>query len=102
MKKLALLLFLSVSIFVFYSPAEAQTISKEKMIWLTPEWEGERFADGRPKVPDDILERMEKVSIEEAWGEEFTLRRYHDQALSYGSPPVKHVRALMLEEPIPD
>lgn len=40
-------------------------------------------------------------AVEAAWGEEFTLRRYHDQALSYGSPPVKFVRALMLGEPIP-
>ena len=40
-------------------------------------------------------------AVLEAWGEEFTLRRYHDQALSYGSPPVKFVRALMLNEPIP-
>ncbi|MGI9233479.1 MAG: DUF885 domain-containing protein [Woeseiaceae bacterium] len=35
------------------------------------------------------------------WGDEFTLRRYHDQVLSYGSPPVRFVRALMLNEPIP-
>ncbi len=40
-------------------------------------------------------------AVEEAWGDEFTLRRYHDQALSYGSPPVKFVRALMLGEAIP-
>jgi uncharacterized protein (DUF885 family) len=39
-------------------------------------------------------------AVEEVWGEEFTLRRYHDQALSYGSPPVKYVRALMLGEQI--
>jgi uncharacterized protein (DUF885 family) len=42
-----------------------------------------------------------RKAVEEAWGEEFTLRRYHDQALSYGSPPVKYVRALILDEPIP-
>ena len=41
-------------------------------------------------------------AVEEAWGDEFTLRRYHDQALSYGSPPVKFVRALILNEDIPD
>jgi uncharacterized protein (DUF885 family) len=29
------------------------------------------------------------------------LRRYHDQVLSYGSPPMKFVRALMLDEDIP-
>ncbi|MFQ6040025.1 MAG: RraA family protein [Candidatus Poribacteria bacterium] len=27
-----------------------------------------RFPDGRPRVPDDILERMKKVTIEQAWG----------------------------------
>ena len=40
-------------------------------------------------------------AVQEAWGDEFTLRRYHDQALSFGSPPVKYVRALMLNQPIP-
>ncbi|MGB5630334.1 MAG: DUF885 domain-containing protein [Woeseiaceae bacterium] len=42
-----------------------------------------------------------RAALEKAWGEEFTLRRYHDQALSYGSPPVRFVRALMLGEEIP-
>ncbi len=46
----------------------AQTISREEMIFLTAKWEGERFPDGRPKVPDDIVERMHHVTIEEAWG----------------------------------
>ncbi len=40
-------------------------------------------------------------AVESAWGDEFTLRRYHDQALSYGSPSVKYVRALMLDQVIP-
>ncbi len=42
-----------------------------------------------------------RAAVQEAWGDEFTLRRYHDQALSYGSPPTKYVRALMLNEAIP-
>jgi uncharacterized protein (DUF885 family) len=42
-----------------------------------------------------------RAAVEKAWGDEFTLRRYHDQVLSYGSPPVKFVRALILNEPIP-
>ncbi|MDX1516790.1 MAG: DUF885 domain-containing protein [Woeseiaceae bacterium] len=41
-------------------------------------------------------------AVEAAWGEDFSLRRYHDAVLSYGSPPVKFVRALILGEPIPD
>jgi regulator of RNase E activity RraA len=48
-------------------PAFAQQISKEEMLFLTPEWKGERFADGRPKVPDDLLKRMKLVTHEEAW-----------------------------------
>lgn len=56
----------------------AQTTSKEQIIFLTPQWEGERFDDGRPKVADAILERMKNVAIEEAWG---VLRNegYHNQ-----------------------
>jgi 4-hydroxy-4-methyl-2-oxoglutarate aldolase len=34
---------------------------------ITAEWTGERFADGRPKVSDAILERLKKISLEEAW-----------------------------------
>jgi len=53
----------------------AQQISKEELIFLTPEWTGERFDDGRPRVSDDILERMRLVTLEEAWavlrGEDF-------------------------------
>jgi uncharacterized protein (DUF885 family) len=41
-----------------------------------------------------------RAAVQAAWGDEFTLRRYHDQALSYGSPPVKYVQALILEQPI--
>ena len=45
----------------------AQQISKEELIFLTPEWKGERFPDGRPKVPDELLERLKLVTLEEAW-----------------------------------
>lgn len=47
----------------------------------------------------DLVEMRE--AVEAQWGDEFTLRRYHDQALSYGLPPVKYVRALILDEAIP-
>jgi uncharacterized protein (DUF885 family) len=33
--------------------------------------------------------------------EAFSLKSYHDEVLSYGSPPGKYVRALLLDEPIP-
>lgn len=50
------------------SSSFAQTISKDQMLFLTAKYEGERFKDGRPKVPDNVLERMKSVTIEEAWG----------------------------------
>lgn len=46
---------------------KAQTISKEEMIFLTSEWKGERFEDGRPKISDDLLERAKKIMIDDAW-----------------------------------
>jgi len=41
--------------------------SPEYIKSLTSEWKGERFPDGRPKVPDAILERLKNISVEEAW-----------------------------------
>jgi uncharacterized protein (DUF885 family) len=38
---------------------------------------------------------------EERWGKDFAPRRYHDQVVSYGSPPVRFVRALMFDLEIP-
>lgn len=35
---------------------------------ITAEWKGERFPDGRPKVSDELLERLKNISVEEAWG----------------------------------
>lgn len=63
--KSAFICFLS-AVFCIQS-ALAQTISKEEMIFLTSEWKGERFSDGRPKIPDDLLTRARNVGIEEAW-----------------------------------
>jgi regulator of RNase E activity RraA len=52
---------------LFVQPVSGQQISKQELVYLTPEWEGERFEDGRPRVADDILERMKLVTLEEAW-----------------------------------
>lgn len=35
---------------------------------LTTDWKGERTPDGRPKVSDELLERLKKLSMEEVWG----------------------------------
>jgi regulator of RNase E activity RraA len=67
MKKM--LLFLIVFL-VTCNFARTQNVgsSPEYIKALTSEWKGERFPDGRPKVPDKILERLKNISMEEAWG----------------------------------
>jgi len=66
--KMNLKLFTSAILFCcLASYVEAQTISKEELIFLTSEWKGERFPDGRPKVADELINRARNIGIEEAW-----------------------------------
>jgi len=41
-----------------------------------------------------------RKAVEAKLGEKFDLKAYNDQVLSYGAPPVRFVRELMLDEPI--
>ena len=52
------------------APAQSQifTLTKEQMIELTAKNPFERFADGRPKVPDRMIERARGLSAEEVFG----------------------------------
>lgn len=61
--------YFTIVFFIFFTSfhAVSQTISKEELIFLTSEWKGERFADGRPKIPDNLLERAIKIGIADAW-----------------------------------
>ena len=63
---------------IFSGPTIAQTIAKEELVFLTSEWKGERFADGRPKISDSLVSRAKNIGIEEAWT---VLRNegYHNQ-----------------------
>ncbi len=60
-------LFLAAVFLAAATYTNAQQISKDYLMLLTAEWKGERFPDGRPKVPDNILKRMKLVTLEEAW-----------------------------------
>ncbi len=67
MKTIALCLLLAI---FSLANTQAQHISPtpEQLQILTPSWKGERFEDGRPKVSDELLDRLKKISMEEAWG----------------------------------
>ena len=52
------------------APAQAQvfTLSKEQLIEYTAQNPFERFPDGRPKVPDALMQRARGMSVEEVFG----------------------------------
>jgi uncharacterized protein (DUF885 family) len=56
------------------------------------------------QLPTYFVGVQEHLALREeakkAWGKDFTLKRYHDAVLAYGSPPVRYARELMLELPI--
>ncbi|HTY50492.1 MAG TPA: DUF885 family protein [Steroidobacteraceae bacterium] len=41
-----------------------------------------------------------RAEARRSWGAAFTLKRYHDTVMAYGSPPVRYVRELMFDLPI--
>ena len=57
---------LTLSLFVT-GASLAQTIPKDELVFLTSEWKGERFSDGRPKISDDLVERAKHIGIDDAW-----------------------------------
>jgi regulator of RNase E activity RraA len=61
-----LILATALSILTVHHPT-AQTMTREELLYLTSAWKGERFPDGRPRVPDVLVERARKIGIEEAW-----------------------------------
>ncbi len=61
--QMTVLLYLSLTI-----TAQQVTLTPDQIKGYTPEWKGERFPDGRPKVSDRMLERLKAVRLEEAWG----------------------------------
>ncbi len=74
------LIFLTAILILGFNPDTSSQFynTSEELIDYTQEWEGERFEDGRPKVPEEILERLKNVSIEEAWGV-LRSKGYHNQ-----------------------
>jgi 4-hydroxy-4-methyl-2-oxoglutarate aldolase len=62
------LLFIIITIVGLGVSAQRLGSSPEYIKMLTSEWKGERSSDGRPKVSDELLERLKKVTLEEAWG----------------------------------
>lgn len=72
----------------FSKKGEAVPLKKlndpQSIIDITPLWEGERFADGRPRVPDKYLDAMYDMTLEELWKPIF-VKGYENQFVAMKS-----------------
>lgn len=80
-------LMLIICLFLTAHVANAQSVtwSREDIMALTSKWTGERLNDGRPKVSDDLLERLKKLGMADVWD---VLRRhgYDNQFENFNAP----------------
>ncbi|MEX2573525.1 MAG: hypothetical protein WD317_04475 [Balneolaceae bacterium] len=67
-------LFAVLCFFVLIPSLRGQTLaednivaSEEEINFYTSEWDGERLPDGRPKVSDELLERLKQIKVEDVW-----------------------------------
>lgn len=79
-------------LFSFKLFAQQVSLTPEQIKAITPDWKGERFPDGRPKVSDKLLERLKGVHLEEAWG---ILRNKGFQNQFEGDWSVEHIDEVM-------
>lgn len=78
--------FLLIAFVLFYFSANAQSVAwqPDDIKALTSEWTGDRLPDGRPKVADQLLERLKNISMEEVWGT-LESKGYHHQFENFAS-----------------
>ena len=91
MKKITFLCNLFFAV-MYVCSAQQVTLTPAQIKAITPEWKGERFEDGRPKVSDKLLERLKAVHLEEAWG---ILRNKGYQNQFEGDWTVQHPDSVM-------
>ena len=62
------ILLATICVFTLLATAKAQVkMSREQIIFYTSKWKGERFPDGRPRIPDQLIQRALNVTIEDLW-----------------------------------
>lgn len=60
---------------------------RDEIIALTPQWKGERFEDGRPRVEDKYLKKLHEMTLEEVWKPIF-VKGYENQFVGGGVNPM--------------
>lgn len=68
MKKTTIGVLAFCSLLISLHAAAQVKMTRQQILFYTSDWKGERFPDGRPKVPDDLLKRAVNLSLEDIWG----------------------------------
>ncbi len=67
MKK-TLCTILAVCALLFVAPAFSQVkMTRDQILFYTSDWKGDRFPDGRPRLPDSLIDRAKDMTIEDLW-----------------------------------
>ena len=67
MKRVMLVALFACMVLSVTSAFSQVKMTREQMMFYTSDWKGDRFPDGRPKLPDDLIKRALDVSIEDVW-----------------------------------
>jgi 4-hydroxy-4-methyl-2-oxoglutarate aldolase len=68
MKKMGILLLIVSSVLPAVPACSQVKLTKDQILFYTTDWKGDRFPDGRPKLPDSLLDRAKDMTIEDVWG----------------------------------
>jgi regulator of RNase E activity RraA len=63
-----LILAAALSVAAFALFAQVHMFTRDQMLEYTAKNPYPRFPDGRPRVPDEVLEKVKGLSVEEVWG----------------------------------
>ena len=94
------------------TPTRLQNMAEAMRLMTWTAFQEEREAAGKwtrarvssAQLPSYFVGYQEHIALrrdaEKRAGGKFDLKAYHDQVTSYGSPPVRYVRAMMFDEKI--
>ena len=67
MKKVVLAMLLASTVFTASSAFGQVKMTRDQILFYTSDWKGDRYPDGRPKLPDSLLTRAVDQTIEDVW-----------------------------------
>src|SRR5579862_3288932 len=67
MRRVVLALLIASTLFSASSAHGQVKMTRDQILFYTSDWKGDRFPDGRPKLPDSLLTRAVDMTIEDIW-----------------------------------